>query len=650
MATLAELQDALKNADAAGDADAARQLADAIVSMQPKDAKPVNPAREFGKQFGNPVERGVINALQGPTFGFLDEIMGGIGGVAGLVQGQPFGESYRQTRDVVRGMGEQYDKDFPIGSPVTKGMTAMATGPLFASRAAPGLLPAVGQGARAGATSGALSGLGESEATSLGQAATDTLGGAAMGGAFGGAFPVLGAAAGGAARNVAQRMSPAAAQSGAQSKIAEALLRDAQLPGQVAGQSLARMSKLGPEARVADVGGQNTRQLLDVLATMPGRTKQATETAIRERQAGRAGRLVDAAENSLGTSAGRLTQTIEQLTEARARNAGPLYKALDGATVVVDDDVAALLARAKGLDTEARALFRAQTGQEVPSLATATKGQTLPFSLLDTLKQTLYDAADSAKRAGNRKMGAAWDDVRVQLTEKLDEVSPKMNGQSVYKMARDEFAGKSQLIDAAETGRKAMRGDLMDLRDTMRGLTAGEVDAFRVGAIESLREKVGREAGQTELLKMWKEPNTRDRLQAVFGRNYRQFAAAVAGEARLKPLESVGRGSQTASRLMAAGDLDVSPLTSAAATATAAKTGNIPGMIAGGMNFMRSVQTPEPTRDRMGALLLSRDPNDLRALGPLLQQINQRRAQAAAQLGLLGGQTGQGLIGGLLTQ
>jgi hypothetical protein len=470
-------------------------------------------------------------------------------------------------------------------------------------------------------------------------------GGAVTGAVLQGVAPIVG----GAVNQVAQRTSGGAAQREAQAKIAEALLRDATLKQNVTQQAATRMGKLGPEARIADAGGENTRRLLDTLATLPGQTKQATERAIRERIAGRGERLMTAANQALGTRNAAFSDTLEALAETRSRNSGPLYKAIEGVTVTIDDETAQLLSRAHGIDAEARKLFRSQTGTELPPLSSLTAGATVPFKVLDSLKQSLYDSAQAAKRAGSNQQGAAWDSVRTELINKLDDLSPKINGQSAYKMARDEFAGYSQMMDAAELGRKAMRGDLLEVRNAMRGMGQSETEAFRVGVLEGLRDKAGRQAGQTEILSMWKNPATQERLRALFGNDYRKFASAVAAEERLKGLESVGRGSQTASRLFGAGDLDMSPLTDAASTLAAAKAGSPLGVLAGAQRFAQSVQMPEPVRDRMGSLLLSRNPDDLRAMAEIARQVQQNRAAQAAGLGLLGGQSG-GMIGGLLSQ
>jgi hypothetical protein len=264
--------------------------------------------------------------------------------------------------------------------------------------------------------------------------------------------------------------------------------------------------------------------------------------------------------------------------------------------------------------------------------------------MLDTLKQSLYDASSTAKRQGGNKMGMALDDVRVSLTGKLDDLAPKDdNGQSIYKLARDAYAGPSQMMDAAELGSKAMTSNLATLRQEMRGLSRSEMEAFKIGAVQSLREKAGTQSGQTSLTKMWMEPNTQERLKLIFGNDYREFAAAVAREARLKGLDSVGRGSQTAARQFGAGDLDVSPLVSAAGAANSAAAGSPVGVIANAANLWNRVQTPERVRNQMGSILLQQGQsgaNSLNDLAQIIEQINRQQATQIGAFGTLGGQTG----------
>jgi hypothetical protein len=185
-----------------------------------------------------------------------------------------------------------------------------------------------------------------------------------------------------------------------------------------------------------------------------------------------------------------------------------------------------------------------------------------------------------------------------------------------------------------------MTDDVLNLGQAMKGFTQSETDAFRVGALQALRQKTGTEAGQTSLLKMWKEPATQDRLKAVFENDYKSFASAVAKEARLKALESTGRGSASAARLAGQADLDVAPL---AQTAGAVASGSPMAIVTAATNMARQTQTPEAVRNEIGRILLSRDPQQLTQLAEIVRRMNESRARAA---GIAGRSSGQ--IGGML--
>lgn len=98
----------------------------------------------------------------------------------------------------------------------------------------------------------------------------------------------------------------------AMEKVAQALERDKAGAADPLNRAGARLAKLGDEATVADAGGQNTKQLLDTLATLPGQTKDSAERLIRSRQAGRGGRLIEAAEAGLSPKGARLAGTLER--------------------------------------------------------------------------------------------------------------------------------------------------------------------------------------------------------------------------------------------------------------------------------------------------------------------------------------------------
>jgi len=620
-------------------------------------------------------QRALTSALGGPTLGFYEELAGAISApVLALKQGIPLGQAYRQGRDILRGAAESYQQESPIMS--AAGQLA-ASGPMMLGRGiaaplieavAPRVAPPVaralqyvagtpqagqvmGMGQRAvqagaaGAGYGAVGGVGASTAETPQGIVADALESAAIGAGLGAvsqpAMGILGAVG----RQGMARVSPAAAGTYAQQKVAEALIRD--VPEQLAPSALTRaqtrLARLGPEARLADVGGKSTRNLLDVQATLPGTTAEAVERAIRERQATRAGRLMTAADETLGTQGAQYLSKIDEFTNQRYIESRPYYAAVDKATTKVNDAVADVLNKSQAVQREAEVLYRTKTGQAI-DLSQLQPGQTVPMNVLDSLKQSLYDAATNLRQSGNAAQANAYDDVRLKLIGELEKQSPKVGGQSAYTMAMKTWAGPSQMMNAAEVGRKVMRGDILDVQQATKGLSPSEIDAFRIGALQALRQATGTEAGQTSLLKMWKEPATQERLKAAFGNDYRTFAAAVAKEARLKGLETAGRGSQTAARLAGAADLDVAPLTQ---TAGAVSSGNLPAIVTAAANLARQTQTPEAVRNEIGRILLSRDPRQLQQLEDVIRRLNESRARAAGAAGFGAGQIG-GMTQGLL--
>lgn len=626
--------------------------------------------------------RGFVSAMQGPTFNAFPKIVGAVGApFAALEQGIPLSEAYAQGRDIMRGAAESYEKEAPFRAAggqmvaslpmVLGGLTGTAAknvagaampaiesaSPAVASaltRAGQylGGTPAAGQVmgmgqrmAQAGASGagyGFLGGLGgayeDNALDVLKEAGKSTL----MGGTLGaGTQPVMGVLGAGG-RQVIARMSPTAAGTYAQQKVAEALIRD--VPEPLTGASAltraqARLLKLGPEARIADVGDKSTRNLLDVQATLPGTTATAVERAIRERQVGRAGRLMEASDETLGTQGAQFTQSIENFANKRFQESRPYYAVVDSANLTVDNNLINLLKKSGGMQRDAENLYRKQTGLDI-DLSALKYGEQVPMNVLDTLKQTLYDSAQALRRTGNNNDALATDKIRVDLTDLLVNKSPKIGGQSAYGLAMKTYAGPSQMMDAADIGRMVMKGDILDVQQATKGMTPSELEAYRIGVLQALRQQTGTEAGQTSLLKFYKEPATQDRLKAAFGNDYKAFSAAVLREGQLKKLESTGRGSQTAARLAGGEDLNIAPL---GQMATAAASGSPTGIITAATNLARQTQTPEAVRNEIGRILLSRDPQQLNQLADIVKKLNESRARAAGVAG-----RGAGQIGGML--
>lgn len=606
--------------------------------------KPESPSMQAGRRadfsigdvpVGSSVQ-GAINALQGPTMGFLDEIVG--------AAAAPFGK-YEQARDYVRGATQQFRQDYPVTGAVT---SAAATAPLFLLGGAPaaikGAIAPVATTAgrlltagKVGTIQGGVSGAGESTAQTIGGVAADTAKHAAQGGALGvGGQGVLGTV-GAVGGNIAQRLSQTSAADYARTKLAEALSRitggTPVRPGGAASPSpAADIQFLGPEATIADVSGQAGKRVLDVLATLPGKTKDLVEQLIRGRQTGRTDRIMTAADEALGTQGKGFVASLDALEATQKAAQAPFRKQLEGLSVRADDDLMKILNREPAAFKAAADLARRE-GELPIDLSKLKVGDDIPFDALDTVKKALWTIAEKEKvNFAATAESRAVNGIRVALTKKMDQLSPKdAAGNSIYKQARDAFAGPAELRSAISEGRGAMKTDAIGVGELMKGMSASELEAFRVGALQSLRDKVGTEAGQTSLLKMWKETGTSDKLKEIFGNDYKKFASSIAKESKLKELETVGRGSQTAERLFGEGDLAVMPAVGQA-VAGAVQGNPLPAM--GAIpKIWNQVKTPEATRNALAELLLQRGPEaqkTLRDLPEFMRQFNEAQARNAA--------------------
>jgi hypothetical protein len=662
------LQRAFLAADRAGDVDAAKMLAQSIQQAQQQmDAthsvsgsagtyKPESEAFKSGRAMPE-MERRALKYADALLFGLPKKLLGAEG---------------EQT---VRGAMEEFKQTNPYESTAasflgpmapafaTGGATLFEPAAARATSAVAGPVVTAGRAAMQAAPQGALSAVGESESRDPVELAKAAAAGGALAGVMGGTTSGIGQGGIGIVRNMAARTTERGALSDAQRELAKALQRDmpynsvfdrAGSLSTPAGRGMARLDKLGPEARLIDVGGANTRSLGDVLATLPGRAKQGFERAITERQTKRADRLMTAADEALGTSGKQYAPTIEALVQERSAAAGPLYQQLQGVQVQIDNDLFGLLRRAgKEAMGKSQRLARL-AGEDQLALTNALQetrdavtnatvsGKPIPFTSLDHVKQSLYDLERAYAAKGEKGEAAAFGNLRRDLTAKLDQMSPKdAAGNSIYAQAREAYAGPSQIADAVEAGRGALSEKAPELAALIGSLSQSEQEGFRVGILQALREKTGTEAGQTSLLKMWKEPGTSDKLRLLFGDDYRRFAAAVAKERNLKSMEQVGRGSQTAGRLAAAEDLGGELASGAADVAAATQTGNVVGGLSGIGKVRKAIALPESTRNQLAQMLLQRGGDaqaTLKTLDQVIRNMNIKRARGTALAGALGAQ------------
>jgi hypothetical protein len=419
----------------------------------------------------------------------------------------------------------------------------------------------------------------------------------------------------------------------ARERLAELLERDAQArimtgvePGQEAVMSAARLRKLGLEAPIATAGG-NTLAEIDMLANLPGSAGRQLTMQQRRIAAGRGGAITETAERATGV-ARSAEDELTDLAKRQADAAGPLYDKLRSATFPVDDELQSILGRAR-LDLGAAQRTATRRGEPQVSLRQLKQGDQLPFAAADQLKRSLWDKAQAARRKGSNNEAADLDRLRLDLVKKLDSLSPD------YAKARETFAGFAELETAVDSGRTALSETSESLSKLTKEMTPSELEAFRVGAVDSLRQVAGSQAGQTRLLNMYKEPELKGKLRAIFGNDFREFQRMILSQEELKKLERVGGGSQTFKRLAQAQDQkDAFDFVQASQAAT-----NPVGALQMLQQKATQYGMPEQQRNKLAQLLMLRDQpaqNELQNM----QEYMRRRAMGQA----LGRQT-SGRIG-----
>ena len=624
----------------------------------------VNKNKEAGANAPGAVQ-GLISVLQGPTLGFADEILGGVGGAFdALRKGGGYLPNYRANRDYLRGAAEFQQKQNPVTTGITQ---AMASAPLSVLRlfgAAPQAanamaVPSVnmlGQGMTAagtGALFGTVGGAGASTADTLGGVGLDALKGGALSAAIGGAtVPVLGIA-GAVGGNIAQRFNPTRATTAAQLEIAQALARDREASGLVGNPIIAArttLPTLGEPAVIADVGGASTRGLLDTMATLPGSTKQAASQFITQRERfGAAPRMIAAADDSMGVQGQRLAPTLEALTIKQAADAAPIYRQLENVSFRADDELVKLLARAPGAHKAAEDAARLR-GEPHIDLSLIKAGDDIPWWALDSMKKTLWALGDSAKESVTKAptpRSRDFDIARVALTDKLDRLSPKdAAGNSIYKKARDAFGDPAELKDAVASGNKIassiFSSDQTEAKiiDVMKNLSKSELEAFKVGAFEGLRTNLGSSLpNRTKMLNAEANPVIVEKLKAIFGgeEGYKKFAQQMDLERRYRLLNATDKGSQTASRGAAIDDLGMGALQDVAGVASGVAGGNPAGITQGLLNLFNRTKMPETTRNELGRILLTggqEGQNNLRAMMQAGDRIARQRQESARRAGV----------------
>jgi len=576
-----------------------------------------------------------------------------------------------KTGEMIRGASTQFSEDYPktsfgldVAGSAVPGLIGISGGPAITNVGArmmggPRLPPPaplemgpmarVGGAAMTGGVEGGISGFGYSKAKTDEERMRDVLFGTFMGAAGGGTSSAGTNILGAVGTNIGERASQRVALSEAQKRLIQALIRDTP-EGQDVGPYVAnRLRNLGPEAALLDIG-ENSRQLADLLASLPGKNKQELREFVEQRAFTRGERMAATGQESLETGGKRLVSTIDDLAEQRSKEAGPLYLQLEGMTVSDPSGIiGSIVKRAEELGATRIARSLAKTQQVTRGgkgwTYKGTESGTYNASDLANIKEGLDALIEKeTDKATNKisKLGRSYIELRDKLrSEIINGTTDAKTGESVYGKALDAWAGPSAIGDAANLGKTILDRSLSadQLRKDLSKMSESELEAFRIGAFEAIRSKVGTsKGGRTEMMNLVENFVPREKLQLIFGspEKFDQFYRTMVAERTMREADILGRGSQTTPRQAALGELNADLALDVGGMAS----GGPMQFITGATRMWNQAQLPEKTRLQLARALMMRGPRaeeDVFEIEKVARKLAEQRARRAAAIGGAGG-------------
>lgn len=437
---------------------------------------------------------------QGATFGFGDELAA----LASTTTGQPYQEALQRERAGLARFQSTNPKTamaLELGGSVAPGLAAA---PLAVGKTA---LGTAGRMAGVGAAEGALYGAG------VGETADERVNNAAWGAGVGAAASPAIALGGASINRVTGAVRNAVSPSGASRKdIHRALVRDEMTPDQLIAENR-RLQALKPgEATVADAGGPAMRGLVERAANSASAGRSAVKPFLEERQRRQLQRITNDLQRLTGTV--RTARTaIEDTVTARAQAAAPKYEAALEFDPRTDPRLMEAWTRATRSGHGADILASRELRNNIETEYGVPLEQAPPMVVMHEWYKELGDRITAAKandKAANR--ARILKDMQAKVRTELVRANP------AYGEALDAWSGPSAYLDAVTAGQKILSMPADEMKALLGGLTAGEREGFRTGAVSALIARMERDGAKlTDYTKFYRSEGMRKKLDALLG-------------------------------------------------------------------------------------------------------------------------------------
>lgn len=447
----------------------------------------------------------VRSLAQGATFGFADEIAAAANTLPLVGTGKSYEENLAAEKARNEAIPTAIRVPGEIGGAVAGTIAAAPATAAAAGATGVAKLPGLVRSILGGGAAGALFGAGNAE-PGLENRAVGVGEGAALGGAIGGvAYPVVKGIAStvNAVRGAVQPRTQAAAD------LARAFTRDETTPAQVATDLAAAQQVRPGVATLADVGGTNTRGLVERVANTPGAGRSIIEPALTSRQEQQAARLTMDLASLTGSRRTALEAAKETMAQ-RAQAADPLYKqAMDFNAREVPEVVEAFrkeISTGFGKQAINSSDFR-RTLQTEYGISDPTNAPLMV--VIDAWKKTVDDLV-GAKLGTNA--ARVMRDMQKRVLEPLDAANP------AYAQARNAWSGPTQYLEAIEQGKNfaSPKVGSDEVRAALADMTEANREAYVTGALSSIFRQFGNDAAKmADLTKYLRSPEMRKKVAAI---------------------------------------------------------------------------------------------------------------------------------------
>lgn len=271
----------------------------------------------------------------------------------------------------------------------------------------------------------------------------------------------------------------------------EMLAKSLRASGMSVDDAMRQYRSLGPNALPADID-QSFREILRAAMNVDEGISGQARRAVSQRQAGSGARIAQSMDIISADSLDNYLQTVDQTLGPQVRQ---LYQQASQQGISIPP---ALRARFEGdsaigrvqPEVQRRLADRRAMGEQVSN-----------FDLIDETKRALDDQIGAALRGGQNQEARRLIQLRNYMVREADAQIPE------YGQARQLYAGRMAIEDAATLGGEIFQTNARELRDLTSVMTQPERNAYILGAKEAILNRIDSTGA------------TRNQVQALFGKN-----------------------------------------------------------------------------------------------------------------------------------